>query len=101
MSLTGGSFTTKNRSSPYGTPKGLKSPLMSPLISDPLKVAALNLEPGVTKVSAAAAAAGTGAGRGEQQQVVQPWDRNTHWQQGQWGLNRQVAGVCRDSSWGG
>jgi hypothetical protein len=53
MSLTGGSLSkslSKSRSSPYGTPKGLKSPLMSPLISDPLKVAALNLEPGVTKV---------------------------------------------------
>jgi hypothetical protein len=54
MSLTGGSSLSKSlsksRSSPYGTPKGMKSPLMSPLISDPLKVAALNLEPGVTKV---------------------------------------------------
>eukprot|EP00879_Flechtneria_rotunda_P008966 GHRR01009388.1.p1 GENE.GHRR01009388.1~~GHRR01009388.1.p1 ORF type:complete len:818 (+),score=319.97 GHRR01009388.1:195-2456(+) len=49
LSLTGASLN-KNRSSPYGTPKGLKSPLLSPLISDPLKVAALNLEPGVTKV---------------------------------------------------
>lgn len=47
LSLTGGSLT---KNSPYGTPKGLKSPLLSPLISDPQKLAALNLEPGVTKV---------------------------------------------------
>jgi LsmAD domain len=48
LSLTG---TSLNRSSPYGTPKGgMRSPLQSPLISDPLKVAALNLEPGMTKV---------------------------------------------------
>jgi hypothetical protein len=46
-SLTG---VRKDWSSPYGTPKGLKSPLHSPLISDPHNVAALNLEPGVTKV---------------------------------------------------
>eukprot|EP00878_Enallax_costatus_P018421 GHUV01019393.1.p1 GENE.GHUV01019393.1~~GHUV01019393.1.p1 ORF type:complete len:108 (+),score=13.84 GHUV01019393.1:334-657(+) len=49
MSLTGGSLT-KNRTSPFGTPKGMKSPLLSPLINDPQKLAALNLEPGVTKV---------------------------------------------------
>ena len=34
------------RSSPYGTPKGLRSPMHSPLISDPLKVQGLNLEQG-------------------------------------------------------
>jgi hypothetical protein len=58
MSLTGGSSLSKSlgksRSSPYGTPKGMKSPLMSPLISDPLKVAALNLEPGMSKVGCSA-----------------------------------------------
>jgi hypothetical protein len=51
MSIMGA--VKKDRASPYGTPKtGLKSPLTSPLIGDPLKVAALNLDPGVSKVCA-------------------------------------------------
>ena len=39
----------KDRSSPYGTPKSLRSPMSSPLISDAKFMAALDLNPGVAK----------------------------------------------------
>ena len=49
--LTGGSVPgSKDRSSPYGTPKALRSPMASPLISDPKAMAALDLNPGTTRV---------------------------------------------------
>ncbi|KAL6780308.1 hypothetical protein ACKKBF_B13635 [Auxenochlorella protothecoides x Auxenochlorella symbiontica] len=38
------------KTSPYGTPKSLKSPLASPLINDAAKLEALNLNPGTTVV---------------------------------------------------
>ena len=41
---------SKDRSSPYGTPKALRSPMASPLISDPKAMAALDLNPGTTRV---------------------------------------------------
>ncbi|KAK9811701.1 hypothetical protein WJX72_008616 [[Myrmecia] bisecta] len=44
--LTG---TKKDRSSPYGTPKGLKSPLASPLVGNPAKLEALDLNPGTAR----------------------------------------------------
>ncbi|KAK9825893.1 hypothetical protein WJX81_002516 [Elliptochloris bilobata] len=40
----------KDRSSPYGTPKGLRSPLASPLVTDPQQMDALNLQLGVPRV---------------------------------------------------
>lgn len=48
--LTGGGVPVKDRSSPYGTPKALRSPMSSPLISDPKAMAALDLNPGISKM---------------------------------------------------
>ena len=49
--LTGGAGPgSKDRSSPYGTPKAMRSPMASPLISDPKAMAALDLNPGTTRV---------------------------------------------------
>jgi len=46
----GAAVPKKDRSSPYGTPKGTKSPLQSPLIGDPEAMRALNLIPGTTPI---------------------------------------------------
>ena len=48
--LTSAGGPVKDRSSPYGTPKSLRSPIASPLISDVQGIAALDLNPGVTPV---------------------------------------------------
>lgn len=39
-----------DRSSPYGTPKGLRSPLSSPLVGNASNMEALDLNPGVMRV---------------------------------------------------
>lgn len=55
MQLAGskvGSLKEMGKTSPYGTPKGMRSPLASPLVGNASQVEALNLDPGHARVDA-------------------------------------------------